>query len=139
MDAKNSFDTAKLVLIELLGLPEADTEAFETIYKDSKISVPDYKTALGIALNKRPDLKALQSQIMAIEAQTKQAEGEYFPQVFLEGSYGGSSFDRAGFGDNNRDSYYGIGMNWDLFTGNSTAAIISQNNAEKEEQLQRQK
>ena len=84
LDAKNSFETSKLVLIELLGLPEADTESFKTVYKDFKITVPEYKTALGIALNKRPDLKALQAQILATEAQAKQAEGEYKPQVFLE-------------------------------------------------------
>lgn len=139
LDAKNSFETSKLVLIELLGLPEADTESFKTVYKDFKITVPEYKTALGIALNKRPDLKALQAQILATEAQAKQAEGEYKPQVFLEGSYGASSFDRAGFGDNNRDSYVGIGMNWNLYSGNSTEALILQRTAEKDEQLQKLK
>ncbi|MCH2206045.1 MAG: TolC family protein [Lentisphaerales bacterium] len=139
LDAKNSFETAKLVLIELLGLPEADTEAFETIYKDLEISVPKYKTALGIALNKRPDLKVLQAQILAAEAQIKEAEGEYYPEIFLEGSYGATSFDTAGFGDNDRDSYYGMGMTWNLFTGNSTSALIAQRTAEKEEQLHKLK
>ena len=135
LDAKNSFETAKLILIELLGLPEADIDSFETLYKDIDISVPKYKTAIGIALNKRPDLKVLQAQILAAEAQIKQAEGEYYPTVFLEGSYGATSFDEAGFGDDDRDSYYGVGMNWNLFTGNSTSALIAQRTAEKEEQF----
>ena len=136
LDAKNSFETSKLILVELLGVPEADTDAFKTVFKDYKITVPEYKTALGVALSKRPDLKALQAQILAAEAQIKQAEGEYQPQIFLEGNYGASSFDRAGFGDNNRDAYVGVGMNWNLFSGNSTEALILQRTAEKDEQLQ---
>ncbi|MCM8534265.1 MAG: TolC family protein [Lentisphaeraceae bacterium] len=135
LQAKNSFDTAKLILIELLGLPEADTDSFQTIYKASEISVPKYKTALGIALNNRPDLKVLQANILSSEAQMKEAEGEYYPKVFLEGSYGASSFDDTNLGDNDRDSYYGVGMTWDLFTGNSTSALIMQRTAEKEENL----
>ncbi|MCM8537368.1 MAG: TolC family protein [Lentisphaeraceae bacterium] len=135
LQAKNSFQTSKLVLIELLGLPEADTESFTTIYKSSKINVPKYKTAMGIALNNRPDLRALQASILSSEAQVNEAEGEYYPRVFLEGSYGASSFNEANFEESDRNSYYGIAMNWDLFTGNSTAALIMQRTAEKEENL----
>jgi len=135
LESKNSHETAKLILVELLGAPDAELTNFSAEYKNSEVKVPDYETALKKALNSRPDLKALQADILATEAQIKEAEGSYYPKFFLEGSYGYSSFDRARFGDNNRDSYIGASMSWDLFTGNSTAALIAQRIAEKEEKL----
>jgi outer membrane protein len=135
LTAKNSFDTAKMALVELLGLPNANIDEFETTYKNSKVSVPKTDTAIERALNNRPDLKALQADILAIDAQIKQANGEYYPKVYLEGSYGAVAYDEARFGDNNRDSYFGAGVSWDIFTGNSTEALILQRTAEKDEQL----
>ena len=135
LESKNSHQTAKLVLLELLGCPEADIQAFSAEYKSSVIHIPDYESALKKALNSRPDLKALQADILGTEAQLKEAEGSYYPRFYLEGSYGYSSFDRARYGDNNRDSYIGASMSWDLFTGNSSAALTAQRLAEKEEKL----
>jgi len=135
LESKNSHETSKVVLLELLGIPDADLASFNTEFQKTEFKVPDYELALKKALNARPDLKAIQSDILATEAQIKEAEGSYLPKFFLEGSYGYSSFNNPRFGDNNRDSYIGASMTWDLFTGNSTAALIAQRIAEKEEKL----
>ena len=135
LEAKNNFEISKIILAELLGAPEASLEKVMPVFKIFEVSVPEEKTAIQIALNKRPDIKALQAEILALEAQIKEARGEYFPKFYLEGSYGTSSFERAEFGDDKRDSYLGATMSWDLFTGNSTAGLIAQRKAEKGEKL----
>lgn len=135
LDSKNSYETAKIVLSELLGLPEADTSSFTTSYEPSKIIIPSYEIALQKALKNRPDLKALQSEILSIEAQINESKGQYYPKFFLEGSYGYSSFDKVEFLNKDRDSFIGASMSWDLFTGNSTAAQVAQKTAEKNEKL----
>ena len=135
IESQNSHQTSKVILVELLGIPDADIDSFSTEFTSLEFKVPEYDKALKKALNSRPDLKAVQADILATEAQIKEAEGSYLPKFYLEGSYGYSSFDRARFGDNNRDSYVGASMSWDLFTGNSTAALIAQRIAEKEEKL----
>lgn len=135
LDSKNSYETSKIVLAELLGIPEADTSLFVTSYESIKITVPTYSVALKKALKNRPDLKALQSDILATEAQIEESKGQYYPKFFLEGSYGYSTFDQVNFVNKDRESYIGASMNWDLFTGNSTAALISQRKAERNEKL----
>ena len=135
LDSKNSYDTSKIVLAELLGIPDVDTSKFITVYENTKVIVPTYEAALNKALKNRPDLKALQSEILATEAQINENQGQYYPKFFLEGSYGYSSFDKVDFVNKDRDSYIGASMTWDLFTGNSTAAAIDQKVAEKNEKL----
>ena len=135
LDSKSSYETSKIVLAELLGIPEADTSLFATVYESIKIMVPTYSAALKKALKNRPDLKALQSDILATEAQIEESKGQYYPKFFLEGSYGYSTFDQVNFVNKDRESYIGASMNWDLFTGNSTAALIAQRTAEKNEKL----
>ena len=135
LDAKDAFETAKLILAELLGLPGVNTDKFIPVFKSSKVTVPDVKTALGMALHNRPDLKALQADIMTVEAQAKQAEGEYYPTLTIDSFYGYQGLNQAEFGDDRRNSNISANVNWNLFTGNSTAALIRQRQAEKETQL----
>ncbi|MCM8526532.1 MAG: TolC family protein, partial [Lentisphaeraceae bacterium] len=135
LESKNSYDTSKIVLAELLGVPDAETEKFAAIFENSKVIVPSYEAALNRALKNRPDLKALQSDILSVEAQIEESKGQYYPKFFLEGSYGYSSFDKVDFVNKDRDSFIGASMSWDLFTGNSTAAEIAQKVAEKNEKL----
>jgi outer membrane protein len=135
LDSKNAFETAKMALVELMGLPGIDTDSFIPVFDKIDISIPELKTAIGVALNQRPDLKALQADILAIEAQEKQAKGEYLPTVTLDANAGASSINHGRFGDDNRDTNISANVNWNLFTGGSTAALIKQRQAEKKEQF----
>ena len=135
LESKDSFDTAKVILAELLGSPNVDTDSFSLSFSNEKIIVPSFAEAMKKALSNRPDLKVIQSEILAAEAQLKEAEGEYYPKFFLEGSYGTSSFDSISIANKDRDSFIGASMSWDLFTGNSTAALMAQRIAEKNEKL----
>ncbi|MCM8530349.1 MAG: TolC family protein [Lentisphaeraceae bacterium] len=136
LESNNAFETAKLVLIELLGSPYADTSDLKIIFKNFEFKIPEQETAIGIALNKRPDLKVLEAEMLATEELIKVAESEYYPTVFVEGSYGFSSIDDFDWGDDKRESYYGVGLSWNIFSGYSTEALIFQRKSEVEEKLQ---
>lgn len=135
LDSKNSFETSKLALAELLGMSGADTSAFAPQDLKNDAEVPELQYALKRALSNRPDLKSLQADILATQARIAEAKGEYSPTISVDAAAGLSSIDRLGFGDDDRDASLALNMNWNLFTGNSTRALIAQRNAERESQL----
>ncbi|NQZ58487.1 MAG: TolC family protein [Lentisphaeraceae bacterium] len=135
LDSQNAFATAKLVLAELLGLPAADTTNFVPAYNKVKPAVPPLITALRQAVEQRPDLKSLQADILALEAEVKQAKGQYLPKITLDANAALSSLNDSHFGDNDRESNVGVNVSWDLFSGGSTAAQMKQKQAEKQTQL----
>jgi outer membrane protein len=135
LDSKNAFETAKMALVELIGLPGIKTDDFTPVFDKMDITIPKLTTAINIALNKRPDLKALQANILSVQAQGKQAEGEYLPTVSLGAEYGVQALNHFRFGDNTRNASVAVNINWSLYSGGSTAAIIRQKKAERKELL----
>ncbi|MCM8535733.1 MAG: TolC family protein [Lentisphaeraceae bacterium] len=136
LESTNAYETAKLILVELLGSPDADTGNLKIIFKNFDFKIPKQETAIGIALNKRPDLKFLQAQILESKELIEVAKSEYYPSVFLEASYGFSSLDDLKLGDEEREAFYGVGLSWNIFTGLSTEALIFQRKSEINEKLE---
>ncbi|MCJ8330223.1 MAG: TolC family protein [Lentisphaeria bacterium] len=136
LSAKDSFETAKLILAELLGMPGADTTEFKPELLKLNIKIPELGQAIENAMLHRADLKVLQAQIRQASAQTKSARSEYLPQLLIEGNYGRSSFNELEFGNDYKSSSLSSVLTWNLYTGYSTRALIKQRNAEKKELLE---
>ncbi|MCM8529091.1 MAG: TolC family protein [Lentisphaeraceae bacterium] len=135
LDARKRFNTARIALAELLGLPEADTSAFIPEKKEALPELPELQILLKTALAKRPDLRAIQADILAAEARIKEAEAEYSPRVSLDAAAGYNSDRELRFSQEELESRIGVNVNWNLFSGGSTAAKKSQFEAEKNEQM----
>jgi outer membrane protein len=127
--ADQSFKLVTTVLAELLALPEArlpvelypersDAEALNQ-------SVPTYDTEYAYALENRPDLKALQASMAALEENKKVQKGSYWPKLILNSGFDYNKYNELKSGDQEEhDAYAGLHLSWDLYQGGKRSAQI---------------
>ena len=91
--------------------PEPETK---NITKQSQT----YEKAMAQAMNARPDLKAVDAAIMALREKIRAEKGSYFPKVYL---VSGMEYlyqqDKVSVNEEEHNSYAGIKLKWDLYTG----------------------
>lgn len=135
LQAKHDFGTACTVLAELMALPEAQLPGSMRpvgIKFEAPALVPPIQGELQYALRHRPDYRAIESGLLALEQQVRVAKGSMLPQIALVGEInytdrdGVSTVDRHG----NYDSLVGVTASWDLFTGGRKKATVKQAQAE---------
>lgn len=86
LDAEKAIKLSRLNLNYLTGFP-LDTQIRQT---DSVVVQPlsnDLETLTSLALQKRPDLGALSSELKATRAEVRAAQSQWFPQINLMGQY----------------------------------------------------
>ena len=124
--AEHDFRTAKTVLAELLGIPQAalpeDAALRSPGQPPTPTAIPEFDSEREYALAHRPDLIQLEQSARQLRAQLRAAKAEYLPKVVLEGTYGENRLSNARFNDDtDAMAYVGIAASWDLFSGGSTA------------------
>jgi outer membrane protein TolC len=78
----------KIALARLIGLPlDRDLQLRET-FSSEQVTMPDANEAVGKALSRRADLRALEAQVRAAELVVSAAHAERYPSVSLGGNYG---------------------------------------------------
>lgn len=129
LSAAQNFDVVSMILAELLALPGAGlpqqfypvaaTESHN--FKD----VPNLEEELDYALRHRSDLQVLKAQLAALAEQKKVRKGSYYPKVGLYGGLKYSDLNGVGTVDQEEhDSYVGLNLSWDLFTGGARSAQV---------------
>lgn len=135
LQAQLSFKTAGTVLAQLMALPDAqlspDQQPIE-IQFDVPASVPVLATELDYALSHRPDYKAMWSGQLALGQKVRAAKGAQLPSVALQS---GISYveneDVSTYEDyGNAESYVGVALQWDLFTGGRKKGAVTEAQAE---------
>lgn len=133
--AQLNYQTACAALAELMALPDAVLpDALKPVeapfgIRDAK---PELDAALTYALDHRPDYQAVVATEQARKQQVRVAEAERYPDVVLTGTMnyaqidGRSTVDRHG----NFDSFVGVALKWDGFTGGRRDAAIRKAEAE---------
>ena len=87
-DGERALRIARVGLAATLAIePEQLQLRDEPLPETSQIKAPDLPQALSDAVRQRPDLKALDSGILAKEADVRASRAELFPQVALLGQF----------------------------------------------------
>lgn len=81
-------------------------------------SKPDFDTELAFAKKNRPDLKALDKSILALEQRYRAAKGNYFPSIYLVSGLDYLYQDeKVAVDEEEHTAYLGVNFKWDLYTG----------------------
>ncbi len=119
--AKIRLATAKANLAVVIGLEPDQVLLLVNEQKMPDLGINGYDEAVRVAVNNRPELKALKVQLESAALDIKKAGGEYLPVIKAAGKLYYNDPDMAYNSDRNNWALSLI-LNWDLFTGNSTKA-----------------
>ncbi len=120
--AQGALDTARVVLAELMGLPEARLDPSVTLpplvdETGRAMTPPDEAVWLEIAYQYRPDLAQRTHLVRAAEESVRAVMGQFSPSVTLSGSYGLENQGNLAYSEEDQASAIGVEVNWQLFTG----------------------
>lgn len=127
--AQQSFKLVTAVLAELLALPDAKLPAEQyPVRSDADVltkEIPAYEAEFAYALERRPDLKALQASIAALEENKKVQKGSYWPKLILNSGFDYNKYEDLASGDQEEhDAYAGLHLSWDLYQGGRRSAKV---------------
>jgi outer membrane protein TolC len=124
---------ARIALAELMGLRQAGRmQDVELAFPgDVSPELPDLAAEVEGALGRRPDVLAQRETVALQAANVRAAQGQFWPTVAVQASYGESRVDNPRFNDD-RDAlaFLGVAATWDIFTGGRVAASVDQARAE---------
>ena len=131
LNAARDAQMARLVLIELMGQPEASTD-FELVGSEAwtRVLPPDPEDAVQRALALRPDLRQLQASLMAAETQVEARKRAFLPQVSIVGNGSFTSDDALRFHKDERNASVGVALSWRAFDGGQRQAAVDAAEAE---------
>ncbi len=120
--ARGSLETSRVVLAELMGLPEARLNPSVVLpplvdETGRAMAAPDEARWLETAYQYRPDLVQLKHMVSVAEENTRAAKGQFGPSVTLSGSYGVENQGNLGYSEEDQASAIGVEVNWQIFTG----------------------
>jgi outer membrane protein TolC len=87
IDAKNGVRLAMIGLNNTIGIPLSTEIDLESSVVHQPKEYGDLNTLIAQAMEKRPELKAMDSQVKAGEAGVTAAKAGWFPQIYLSGNY----------------------------------------------------
>jgi len=127
--AEGRRETGRVVLAELMGLPEA------LLPKDLVLSPLEDETAeelagieatpwLERALANRPDIRQLHEVVKSEEENVRAAKGLYQPSVLASGSWGFDRYSNLHYEDDDQSSAVGVEFRWEVFTGGARGAKV---------------
>ena len=116
---------AELMAVELNDLKDMSFAALPT-EKDSDFTSPDPNSLLQTAQQNRPDLHRAQEEIAAATAEANATCGDYFPKLFLTGSYSGERSQNASFREEDFGSTVAVALSIPLFEGGRIRAKVAQ-------------
>ncbi len=129
-DAKNQFETTCMTLAKLMGIKDAAlSAAIIPLRKDAVISLnlPDPETEIAFAVEHRPDIKALEMGIAAVEKQYQATRAKSFPKLALVSGVKYEYQDEKGnIDEEEHQAYAGVTLQWDIFTGGQRNGEIAQ-------------
>ncbi len=118
--ATNAIETAKVNLVNLLGLPSQAVFniASSSIYAPPKLTIP-FNELLEQAMGQRPEVRAAAKQVEIAQHKVKSAQGAYLPKADAYVSYGQNS-QTPGFSSSKENVTAGVAVEMDIFSGFNT-------------------
>jgi len=116
----NGIETAKVNLVNLLGLPSLSVFniSSSSIFNSPKFT-PSFNELLEQAMGQRPEVKAAAKQVEIAQYKVKSAQGAYLPKADAYVSYGKNS-QTPGFSSSKENVTAGVAVEMDIFSGFST-------------------
>ncbi|MDY0189209.1 MAG: TolC family protein [Desulfuromonas sp.] len=129
LTAEQSFKLVTAVLAELLAIEDAHLPAALYPVRCSAdvlgYAIADYRTEFAYALERRPDLQEIQASIAALKQSKKAYQGNYFPQLTLNGGVDYTKLeDLSSVDQEEHDAYVGLNLTWDAYQGGKRAAQV---------------
>jgi outer membrane protein TolC len=89
---------------------------------ETELAAPDETSEIAYALDHRPDLQASLYAIQRARATVGQSMSDLWPNLSATAAYQGIRPDDPSFGGEDVETFYGIALTFDLFTGRARAA-----------------
>lgn len=128
--AERDFKVVKTVLAQLLALPGSHLpkELYPVrIYRSRQNPMVGFEADLDFALDHRPDLKALDQGILAMNQKLAAQKGTFYPTVALiTGADYQFQKNITVTDQEEHDTYVGIVASWDLYTGGRRGGKIEE-------------
>lgn len=138
IDAKNSVKLAIVNLDNVIGLPlSTDLQVQENIKISENLNY-DLDQLITVALENRPDLKALKYQVEASKNGITLAESNWYPQIYLTGNYYYNKPNQRILPNQNRfDATWdvGVGLSFNIWNWGATKDQTVQAKAQYEESV----
>ena len=136
IDAKNAVKLARINLFNVIGVPlNTDSEIPDSV--DIKTNqVNDLDSYIEMAIDNRPELKAIKYNIKAGEAGVTLAESNWYPQIYLGGNFYYSKPNQRFFPPENKfkDTWdVGVSVQMDIWNWGATVDKTDQAKAQLEE------
>jgi outer membrane protein TolC len=127
--AEGLFDTGRVVLAELMGLPDAalpgDLSLSPlTAETAEETTVPNAASWIEKAMRDRPDLRQLEQIVESEGQRVRAAKGLYSPAVGVSGTWGFDRDSTLHYSSSDQTSLAGVEVRWDLYTGGSRTARV---------------
>lgn len=87
IDAKNAVQLATLALNSIIGLPLETQIDLRTSIKHEPRQWPELGKLIAQAMERRPEMQSMQYRVKAGDAAVSLAQGNWWPQVYLNGNY----------------------------------------------------
>ncbi|PID74219.1 MAG: hypothetical protein CSB32_01890, partial [Desulfobacterales bacterium] len=130
LDAKKEFQTTCLTLAQLMGVGELSlSPAHIPSAKDlpAHLEQPDPESEISFAMTHRPDIKALDMGIAALKRQYEASKAGIFPKIaMVSGVKYLYQDDKAPIDEEEHQTYAGVSLQWDLFTGGQRKGEIGE-------------
>lgn len=132
---KYTAEIAKANVLTLIGYDIVKINEFEFLpVEEKKLVEKELEDSIKIGLNKRPELKAKEKEILAQEEKVKSIKGEFYPSIDLFSSY----YKYENFPHLDEEFIAGVRVTFPIFLGFSRIAklqkekaILEQKNFEK--------
>ena len=129
LQAAQNFAVIGTVLAELMALPDAQLP--ESMYPVScsgeslEHDLPDYAEEITYALENRTDIKMFKSSLQALQQSVRAEKGGYLPTIIVNGGVEYKKLVDVGQVDQEEhDSYVGLNLSWDLYSGGMRSAKV---------------
>jgi len=120
--ARGAIDTGRVLLAELMGLPDAHLPEEVRLAElrtesESELTAPDVDAWITQAMALRPDLAEADYVLKARAENILLAKGQFGPELVLQGAWGFERLDNINYADEDQASSVGVELRWPLFTG----------------------
>ena len=128
--AVGDHEAARLALALLMGqpgslLPDDTIVSALAAETPEEMAVPDAEHVLRYALDHRPDIEQRAFGVRRAKAGVKRSYGEFYPQVSLFASWGGSRTGDSKFREDDFSSTLGFNVSYSLFSGGRRTAQLT--------------
>ena len=128
-------DTGRVLLAELLGLPDArlpDGVELAPLKEETgaELTPPDVDEWNEGAVRHRPDLAQADQLVKARREDIMLAKGQFSPELSLSGTYGFEKAGNVGYSEDDQSAAVGLELRWQLFTGGFRTSQLRRAQAE---------